>query len=100
MAMLRSGSTSVLWQLAVAALAYMDDMSLWGSRESLSPAFAFYRAALAEGGLKLEQEKCQLLADRPIPGIDVQAGRSITALGCQLHADFEIVIGSDPISPA
>ena len=74
------------------SLAYMDDVSLWGQLDHLGQTYSFYREALAEGGLQLKPEKCQLLAPQAIPGVPVQPATCITALGCSMHSDFEVAV--------
>ena len=98
-------TTELQWQhqrqaaLQEQALAYMDDLTLWGKTEHLRPTYEFYRDALAQGGLMLKPEKCQLMAQTAIPWVPVQPCDSITSLGYQPNADFEIAIGASPEQP-
>ena len=89
-------------------LQYIDDITMWGPKETIASVFAFIRDALQIGGLHLKPEKCQLLdltpeSGNPIPGLPIPNSTSIKALGCQIHADHTIHLGettTDANSPA
>lgn len=94
---------SAAWTAARDALrragyvAYVDDVTLWGSRTTLSEAWSFAVQALAVGGLEIKAAKSQLWLrgdQTPLPRVDVRPAPSITALGCSLHNDHAIHVGS------